>query len=245
MRRNYQRNKIIDWRYCFICQNKKIPTDNTTDDGLRTLCANMTEIWKLGEMDLELDSMINETVDGISDLYGSIKDKAKFHQKCKNKYDKQKIQRILKKKKKQNQESEPAEKRVTRNTYEKHEFGSLFCAICREKDIVTNLHEAGTFHASDTAVDKSHNNAFTAQWKTMALKLNKVRLLNLLSSGDIACNELWYHNDCNVNLWNEYNEIDTKKVILIENRRKRSTLSLPMLLRKWQMIQTSLSQLKS
>ena len=211
MKRNHERNKIIDWRYCFICQNKKIPTDNTTDDGLRTLCANITEIWKLGEMDLELDSMINETVDGISDLYGSIKDKAKFHQKCKNKYDKQKIQRILKKKEKQNQESEPAEKRVTRNTYEKHEFGSLFCAICGEKDIVTNLHEAGTFHASDTAVDKSHNNAFTAQWKTMALKLNKVRLLNLLSSGDIACNELWYHNDCNVNLWNEYNEIDAKK----------------------------------
>ena len=45
----------------------------------------------------------------------------------------------------------------------------------------------------------------------MALKLNKVYLLNLLSSGDIACNELWYHNDCNVSLWKEYNEIDAKK----------------------------------
>ena len=147
MKRNHERNKIIDWRYCFICQNKKAPPDNTTDDGLRTLCENMTEIWKLGEFDLEWDSMITEKVDGKSDLYGSIKDKAKFHQKCKNRYDKQKIQRILKKKK-QNQEAEHSEKHVTRSSYDKHEFGSLFCAICGEKDIVTNLHEAGTFHAS-------------------------------------------------------------------------------------------------
>ena len=195
MKRNQERNKIIDWRYCFICQNKKVPPDNTTDDGLRTLCENMTEIWNLGELDLEWGSMITETSDGSSDLYGSIKDKAKFHQKCKNKYDKQKIQRILKKQKQQNQEAEHPTKRATRSSYEKHEFGSLFCAICGEKDIVANLHEAGTFHASDYKVEKSHNNAFTAQWKTMALKLNKVRLLNLLSSGDIACNELWYHND--------------------------------------------------
>ena len=78
MKRNHERNKIIDWRYCFICQNKKIPTDNTTDDGLRTLCENMKEIWKLGEMDFEFDSIITETVHGKSDLYGSIKIEPRF-----------------------------------------------------------------------------------------------------------------------------------------------------------------------
>ena len=52
----------------------------------------------MGELDLDWDAMVTVTVDGKSDLYDSIKDKAKFHQKCKNKYDKQKIRRILKKK---------------------------------------------------------------------------------------------------------------------------------------------------
>ena len=59
-------------------------------------------------------------------------------------------------------------------------------------------------------VDRSHYVAFTAQWKILAMKLNKVPLLNLLSSGDMNSNELYYHGNCNVNLWNEYNEMDAK-----------------------------------
>ena len=101
----------------------------------------------MGDLDLNWDAIVTVTVDGKSDLYDSTKDKAKFHQKCKNKYDKQKIRRLLKKKK-ENQDGEHSETRVTHSSYEKNEFGSLFCAICGEKDILTNLHIAGTFHVT-------------------------------------------------------------------------------------------------
>ena len=86
------RRKVIDWKCCFICQSKSVPPDDITDEGLKTLCSNLTKIWELGELDLEWESMatvMND--DGKPDLYASIKDKARFHQKCKNGYDKQKI----------------------------------------------------------------------------------------------------------------------------------------------------------
>ena len=81
MKRNHERNKVINWNHCFICQNKKVPPDNTTEDGLKTLCANMTEIWELGELDW-FESMVTVTVEGKPDLYGSIKEKARYHHKC-------------------------------------------------------------------------------------------------------------------------------------------------------------------
>ena len=148
MKRNHEQCDI-DWKYCFICQNKRISPDNTTDDGLQTLCANLTKIWELGELDLEWESMVTVVVDGKPDLYASIKDKARYHQKCKNKYDKQKISRIVKKRAKQEPDAEEKEKPVTRSSYEKKEFGSIFCAICGEEDNIQNLHAAGTLHASE------------------------------------------------------------------------------------------------
>ena len=209
-RNNRGGSKIIDWKYCFICQSKRIPPDSTTNAGLQTLCTNLTEIWELGELDLDWESMatlMND--DGKPDLYASIKDKARFHQKCKNGYDKQKIKRILTKRKKQNQDIENPEKRVMRSSIDKKDFGALFCAICGELDDDKNLHAAGTLHATDDDVNASHNNALTTKWKSMAIKVGNERLLNLLSLGDdISCKELYYHGQCNVQMWNECNRID-------------------------------------
>ena len=210
MKRNHERNKVINWNHCFICQNKKVPPDNTTEDGLKTLCANMTEIWELGELDW-FESMVTVTVEGKPDLYGSIKDKARYHHKCKSRYNTQKIDRILDKRKKQNPAEGPSEKRTTRSSYDKNEFGSLFCAICGKQDDMDNLHAAGTFHATKNNVDASHNDELTTQWKVMAMKTGKERLLALLSSGDTTCNELWYHGECNVQMWNECRDIDARE----------------------------------
>ena len=211
-RKNDGRRKVIDWKYCFICQSRKILPDNTTDTGLQTLCANLTEIWELGELDLEWESMatvMND--DGKPDLYASIKDKTQFHQKCKNGYDKQKINRILAKRKKQNQNRENSAKPVTRSSIPKKDFGAPFCAICGEEDDENNLHAAGTLHATKVDVDTSHNDALTTKWKSMAIKVGNEGLLNLLSSGDTSCNELFYHGQCNVEMWNECSRIDANQ----------------------------------
>ena len=83
--KNRGKSKNIDWKYCFICQNKRSPPNNTTEESLKTLCGNLTKIWELGELDLEWESMaivMNE--DGKPDLFASVKDKARFHRKCTN-----------------------------------------------------------------------------------------------------------------------------------------------------------------
>ena len=149
--------------------------------------------------------------DGKPDLYASIKDKARFHQKCKNGYDKQKINRLLAKRKKQNKDTENPAKRVTRSSIDKKDFGASFCAICGDVDNDENLHAAGTFHATTDHVGTSHNNELTTRWKTMAIKVGNERLLNLLSSGDTSCNELYYHGQCNVQMWNECSRIDANQ----------------------------------
>ena len=76
-RNNYGKSKSINWKYCFICQNKRKPPDNTTEESLKTLCGNLTTIWELGELDLEWESMgVVTNEDGKPDLFESVKDKA-------------------------------------------------------------------------------------------------------------------------------------------------------------------------
>ena len=96
MKRNYSGQCVIDWKYCFICQNTRKPPDNTTEESLKTLCGNLTQIWELGELDLELESIVTVRKEGGKpDLFASMKDKAKFHRNCSKRYDKGKIERIL------------------------------------------------------------------------------------------------------------------------------------------------------
>ena len=45
----------------------------------------------------------------------------------------------------------------------------------------------------------------------MAIKLGNDGRLNLLSSGDTLSNELYYHGQCNKDMWNEYHKIDANE----------------------------------
>ena len=116
--------------------------------------------------------------DGTPDLYSSIKDKPRFHQKSKNAYDQQKIRRI-RAKQEQSKDTEKSERSVTRSSIEKHDIGASFCAICGELDEKTNLHAAGTLHASRKKDDTSYNVDLTSRWKSMPIKVGNDRLLNL------------------------------------------------------------------
>ena len=89
MKRNNSGQKKIDWKYCFICHNKMVSLDNTTDDSLRTLCEHLTQLWNLGELDLEWESLAPVmNADGTPDYYASLKDKARFHRGCTKKFHK-------------------------------------------------------------------------------------------------------------------------------------------------------------
>ena len=57
-RNNRGQCKNIDWKYCFICQNKRIPPDNTTDESLQTLSDHLTQFYELEELDLESESLL-------------------------------------------------------------------------------------------------------------------------------------------------------------------------------------------
>ena len=161
MKRNNSGHKNIDWKYCFICQNKRVPPDNTTDDSLRKLCENLTQFRNLGELDLEWESLAPVmNADGTPDLYASMKDKARFHRSCTKKYDKQKMDRIHAKRKRNKDTQQPGPSVVTRSSVdEPRSRGASFCAICGDVDKEENLHAAGTFHASLKEVDIPHNTA--------------------------------------------------------------------------------------
>ena len=68
---------------------------------------------------------------------------------------------------------------------------------------------AGTFGASKTKAKGQHVDNLTSKWKNMAAVLNYTYLLNSLSRGDVASNELYYHKKCYTSFLNKYR--DTQK----------------------------------
>ena len=68
---------------------------------------------------------------------------------------------------------------------------NLMCCFCRENDIEKNLSNAGTFHAKTNKADSNHVKKLTDTWIEMAKVLEDEDLLRILSSGDVASNELF------------------------------------------------------
>ena len=90
----------VDWKYCSICQKRQ---KKDTDDTLKTVANNITEYRNLDELNLDWNA-ITETVDengnrtNSSTLYESLnKNRACFHRTCGSKYNKQKLERLAKK----------------------------------------------------------------------------------------------------------------------------------------------------
>ena len=86
---------------------------------------------------------------------------------------------------------------LTRSSSDAQPFASLFCAICNEKDVLSNLRAAGSKGASVTrGANCEHDRILTDRWRDMALKTGKYSLLNLISSGSLISNKVWYHLSC-------------------------------------------------
>ena len=72
----------------------------------------------------------------------------------------------------------------------------LFCLWCSEKDVDANLVPAGTYRAAKLTTKPDHVKDLNAKWIAIATKLNHEAVLPLLSSGDVASSELYYHDKC-------------------------------------------------
>ena len=59
-------------------------------------------------------------------------------------------------------------------------------------------------------VDNKHNKELTNKWKNVAITVGNDSLLSLLSSGDLASNEMYYHTSCYKDMINKYNAINRK-----------------------------------
>ena len=97
---------------------------------------------------------------------------------------------------KSREKSKEPESPVTSSSQPKKKFASLFCAICSEDDFDYNLHAAGSLHVTQTDINTDHNHKLTIKWKKMAAKVGNSSLLNLLTQGDLAWNEIYYHRHC-------------------------------------------------
>ena len=207
---------VVDWRHCFICQKKNKRDITNTDDTLKTVANNITEYRNLGRLDLAWN-VITEVVDEegnrtqASSLYESLKqNKACFHRVCGSKYNKQKLKRLEKKRDESEQSSSSTPS--TRSSVAKKDFASYFCAICNQADLPENLHARGSIHATDQNVKAQNTTDAIESWRSMALKVgNDAMLVHLSAGGDASSNELYYHAQCNMNLWNQCIKIDKEQ----------------------------------
>ena len=211
-RKANERPVNVDWKYCFICQKRQKKDITDIDDILKTVANNITEYRNLGELDLDWNA-ITETVDENGNrtdsptLYESLKkNRACFYRTCGSKYNKQKLERLAKKRDEAERPSSSASS--TRSSIKKKNFGAYFCAICNQTDLLENLHARGSFHATKQNVNTQQNSKATESWRSMALKVGNEVLSHLLSTGDASSNKLYYHAKCNNNLWNQCIKID-------------------------------------
>ena len=73
---------------------------------------------------------------------------------------------------------------------------SADCCWSSKEDVDVNLEPAGTYQATKLTTKSNHVKDLTAKCIEMATKLNHEPVLRLLSSGDVASNELYYHDKC-------------------------------------------------
>ena len=145
----------------------------------------------------------DDTEAGHDVLFNFLKGKAaKYHKSCLDKYNDCMVQRAKdtyakrgdggKEKASMNTDtdlSNPTCKRQSQPLPCKSKL--LFCCFCGQKDIDENLVAAGTYRARSTKANPEHVKHLTDKWIEMAKVVGNDNLLMILSSGDVAANELY------------------------------------------------------
>ena len=174
-----------NWDICFVCQVSSKDNVRSSTDGYKTLVKNLPEFHKKGKLGFRFERICNANLDLLSVL---ITNKAVYHHNCFSKYRDSKLKLF----------TEPSKKRKCTEDEKRRKSTRLSadCCWCSKKDVDANLVLAGTYQATKLTTKSNHVKDLTAKWIEMATKLNHEPVLRLLSSGDVASNELYYHDKC-------------------------------------------------
>ena len=122
---------------------------------------------------------------------------AKWHKTCSLKFNKQALQRVLRKQTKQRSQNAGTSGVQTRSAFS-HTTALDLCFFCNEPAGTTNLHEAST-HKLDMKV------------RRFALQLEDKKLLAKLSAGDMIALETKYCRNCLTTLYNKARQATEKQ----------------------------------
>ena len=181
---------------CFIFQVSTKQNVRSSTNSYKTLAKKIREFHKKGKLGFRFESISNANSD-LSSVLTTIE--AVCHYNCFLKYSDSKLNLFNEPSKKQKYtEDENVDYTFEQSTDESKERFNLFYYWCGKKDVDANLVPArtGKYKATILTTKSNHMKDLTAQWIEMATKLNHEAALRLLSSGDVASNELYYQYKC-------------------------------------------------
>ena len=182
-----------NWDICFICQVSSKDNVRSSTDGYKTLAKHIPEFHEKGKLGFYFERICNANSDLLSVLTTY---KAVYHHNCFLKYSDLKLKCLNEPSKKRKFTEDEKGRKSTRLSAESRERFDLFCCWCGKKDVDANLVPGGTYQATKLTTKSNHVKDLTAKWIEMTIKLNHEPVLRLLSSGDVASNELYYHDKC-------------------------------------------------
>jgi hypothetical protein len=176
--------RAINWELCILCQNvSPEPLIIPKEAGYKTLSENLTEFGKHGAVPPTI--RLDQISDG-KELFQALSDnRAKYHKLCRNKYDSQKLQRIIERNQIVPDDSENAHSstRCMRSSCEAADIKSC-CLFCDSESMIGNpLVQASTKEIGPKVY-------------ALAMEMQDTKLLNKIANQDFVALEVKYHKDC-------------------------------------------------
>ena len=208
-------DRSLDWLQCSICQKKTKEKLRSSVQGYGTLAELLPQFDRNNALDFDLNRLITE---GLTLRNSLEKNNALYHHTCAAKYNQQKLDRAIKKFNRipdphheADVQSPPCKRRS--EGAQIHSTRDFVCCFCSQSDIESNLHAAGTLHATYSRTDISHVDQLTERWRSMAVVIGNDNLLRSLSAGDVAANEIFYHGQCLKNFHNAFRKAQGSETI--------------------------------
>ncbi|XP_065670919.1 uncharacterized protein LOC136089121 [Hydra vulgaris] len=174
----------INWELCILCQRvSPEPLIIPKEAGYKTLSENLIEFDN--HEALPPTTRLDKISDGKELLHALIVNKAKYHKLCRNKYDSQKLQRIIERNQNVQDDSENAQRsaRCMRSSCKAVDIKSC-CLFCDGESVTGNpLVQASTKEIGPKVY-------------ALAIEMQDTNLLNKIANQDFIALEVKYHKDC-------------------------------------------------
>ena len=185
--------QVVAWLKCIICQKEtaektQCPANSKRNDsgaGYLTIERDLTSFHEAGELHLAVDWENLDEGNGISQTFEN--HRATWHKSCRDKFNKTKVDRLLKRKLSGESHDQKSSKR-TRTLFPDSKQSPV-CFFCEAPATDGGLREACTMDI-DSRV------------RSVAHELCDVNLLSKLSTGDMVALGAKYHSSCLAALYN-------------------------------------------